>query len=227
METAWRAAWYLLGPIMPRPTAILSRSHPSHTQTMEDASHEITPALIDQARLGDPEACHQLVVMFHPWVMRRVRGQIHRHADVDDVVQEVFLKIFVKIDQFRGIQPFSHWVARVTTNTCYDWLRRQKARPSIAASDLSEAERAVIENTLAMESNESDDIKAEVLTGLLDRLIASLKPREQIVIRLLDLEQNSVAEVAELTGWGISKVKVTAHRARKKLAEKLKYLEPS
>ena len=62
---------------------------------------------------------------------------------------------------------------------------------------------------------------------LLNRLIATLNPREQIVIRLLDLEEKSVAEICDLTGWGSSKVKVTAMRARKKLANHLKKLNSS
>jgi RNA polymerase sigma-70 factor (ECF subfamily) len=60
---------------------------------------------------------------------------------------------------------------------------------------------------------------------LLDRLIATLNPREQIVIRLLDLEQRSVENACELTGWGTSKVKVTAMRARRKLAEQMQRIE--
>jgi RNA polymerase sigma-70 factor (ECF subfamily) len=192
---------------------------------MDDDSGTIPPGLIDRARAGDPAACRDLVGHLHPWVSRRVRSQIRRHADVDDVVQEVFLRVFVKLDQFRGEQPFHHWLGRLAVNTCYDWLRRQKARPSITASDLSDADRALLNNTLAGDGGGDGEVRADLLNGLLDRLLASLKPREQIVIRLLDLEQRPVAEVADLTGWSASKVKVTAFRARKKLTETLRRLE--
>jgi RNA polymerase sigma-70 factor (ECF subfamily) len=62
---------------------------------------------------------------------------------------------------------------------------------------------------------------------LLDQLIATLNPREQIVIRLLDLEEKTVQDTCNLTGWGASKIKVTAMRARRKLSEQLKKLEPN
>ncbi|MDB4412490.1 hypothetical protein N9170_03350 [Akkermansiaceae bacterium] len=61
---------------------------------------------------------------------------------------------------------------------------------------------------------------------LLNRLIATLNPREQIIIRLLDLEEKSVQNICDLTGWGSSKVKVTAMRARTKLADHFKKLDP-
>lgn len=194
---------------------------------VEDRSGTIPHGLIEAARSGDADACHDLVGRLHPWVTGRVRSQIRRRADVEDVVQEVFLRVFVKLDQFRGEQPLHHWLGRLTVNACYDWLRRQKARPSITVSDLSECERAVLDNTQAdSDHDDHHDVRADLLNGLLDRLVGSFKPREQIVIRLLDLEQRPVAEVAELTGWGASKVKVTAFRARKKLALNLSRLEP-
>ena len=58
-----------------------------------------------------------------------------------------------------------------------------------------------------------------------ERLLESLNPREQLVIRLLDLEENTIQETCNLTGWGASKVKVTAFRARKKLRQALQRLE--
>ena len=50
------------------------------------------------------------------------------------------MKIFLKIEQYSGPQPFEHWVSRIAVTTCYDWLRRSKARPLVSYSDLSDAE---------------------------------------------------------------------------------------
>jgi RNA polymerase sigma factor (sigma-70 family) len=192
---------------------------------MDNLSQEIPADLIARAIQGEAQAGREIVEALHPMVGRLVRGQIRRHADVEDVVQEVFLKIFVKMHQYHGPQPFEHWASRLSITTCYDWLRRQKARPAVMASDLTDAEREAIERSLADDPGEDSNARAELLTGLLDRLLASLKPQEQVVIRLLDIEERPVAEVAELTGWGHSKIKVTAFRARKKLGELLQRLE--
>ena len=116
-------------------------------------------------------------------------------------------------------------MSRLTINTCYDWLRKRKARPLVSYSDLGETEAEILEKTLAGDPLEQKESIAS-MRALLDRLISSLKPREQIVIRLLDLEEKSVQDVGELTGWGASKIKVTAMRARKKLRDLLQKLEP-
>ena len=193
---------------------------------VENASEEPAAELLARARNGDEDACRWIVTVLHPMVSRLVRGQIRRTADLEDVVQEIFVKVFVKLDQYHGPQPFSHWVSRLSITTCYDWLRRQKARPAIIATDLSEPERVALQGVMATgDDHEAGSSRIELLGDLLDRLIGSLKPQEQIIIRLLDLEEKSVAEISELTGWGASKVKVTAFRARKKLNEMIQRME--
>lgn len=192
---------------------------------MEETPARITPELLARVRAGDETANRTLVEILYPTIRANVRNHLRRRDDHDDVVQEVFMKIFLKIEQYSGPQPFDHWVSRIAVTTCYDWLRKRKARPLVSYSDLSEAERKIITRTLKTEDAGQSGSRRELFSGLLDKLISSLKPREQIVIRLLDLEELSVKEVTELTGWGASKVKVTAMRARRKLADQLQRLE--
>lgn len=185
---------------------------------------QISDELLDAARCGDEAAWRHLVDSLYPLVAGIVRNHLRREADREDVAQEVFIKIFAKLGQFAGRQPFEHWVSRIALNTCHDWLRRIAARPLVSYSDLAESEREILGRTLADDAPPPDDPPA-LLHDLLDRLIAALNPREQIVIRLLDLEQHSVENVCNLTGWGASKVKVTAMRARRKLAGQMQKLE--
>ncbi|MCH1510186.1 MAG: RNA polymerase sigma factor [Akkermansiaceae bacterium] len=180
--------------------------------------------LLAQVRAGTESAWQDLVKQLSPQVFGIIRNQIRVTSDHDDIAQEAFTKIFLKLDQFAGKQPFRNWVSRLTINTCYDWLRKRKARPLVSYSDLGETEAEILEKTLAGDPLEQKENIAS-MRALLDRLISSLKPREQIVIRLLDLEEKSVQDVGELTGWGASKIKVTAMRARKKLRDLLNKLE--
>ncbi|MEN8772457.1 MAG: RNA polymerase sigma factor [Akkermansiaceae bacterium] len=189
-----------------------------------EQSTTVSPELLTRVRVGDEEAWRQLVDLLNPLVSKIIRNQVRRTMDHDDIAQEAFTKIFLKLDQFAGKQPFTHWVSRLTVNTCYDWLRRQKARPLVTYSDLGETQAEILEKNLTGQSGENKESLA-AMRELLDRLISTLKPREQIVIRLLDLEEKSVQDVCDLTGWGDSKVKVTAMRARRKLSEQLKKLE--
>ncbi|MBJ05928.1 MAG: RNA polymerase subunit sigma-24 [Verrucomicrobiaceae bacterium] len=194
---------------------------------MDDSSPAITPELLARVRSGDESANRTLVEILYPSVQANVRNHLRRQADHDDVAQEVFLKIFLKMEQYRGPQPFEHWVSRIAVTTCYDWLRKHRIRPLVTYSDLSEAEVEILEKSRQTSSRGTSDTQRELFSGLLDKLISTLNPREQIVIRLLDLEERSVRDISELTGWGASKVKVTAMRARRKLADRLRQLESS
>lgn len=192
---------------------------------MNEPSARITPELLERVKAGDDAASRSLVEILYPTVRGNVRNHLRRQADHEDVAQEVFLKMFLKLEQFNGPQPFENWVSRIAVTTCYDWLRRQRARPLVTYADLSEAEVEIIDQRAETRSEGGAETQRELLSGLLDKLIATLKPREQIVIRLLDLEEHSVKEVTELTGWSASKVKVTALRARRRLAAQLERLE--
>jgi RNA polymerase sigma factor (sigma-70 family) len=179
---------------------------------------------IARVREGSQQAAVGLVDALYGHVIRIVRSHLPRGADEQDLAQEIFMKMFSRIESFRGEQPFPHWVARIAVNTCYDRLRRQKVRPEVRFSDLSEEEANFLQSTFAgPESAETaqDTDGAEVV----EKLLATLNATEQTVLRMLDMEQKSVQEISELTGWGASKVKVTAMRARRKLNETLKRLE--
>ena len=134
------------------------------------------------------------------------------------------MKIFAKLDRFRGEQPFPHWVARIAVNTCYDRLRHQRLRPEFRFSDLSEDEARFIEQSLAAAGPEAEPPGVDG-SEVVEKLLATLNPVEQVVLRQLDLEQKSVREIAEATGWTASKIKVAAMRARRKMAETLQRLE--
>jgi RNA polymerase sigma-70 factor (ECF subfamily) len=191
---------------------------------MASDSPTISDSLLEAARNGDETSWRELVDLLYPLVAGTIRNHLRREADRDDVAQEVFVKIFANLGQYAGHQPFEHWVSRITLNACRDWLRRIAARPLSSYSDLSDDEYEILQRTLASDAPQPDETPA-MLHDLLDRMIATLGPREQIVIRLLDLEQRTVQDVCNQTGWGASKVKVTAMRARRKLAEQVQRLE--
>ncbi len=180
--------------------------------------------LIRRVLEGDDRAWHDLLEQVTPLVARHVRIHLRRAGDRDDVIQEVLTRIFLNIRSIRDGASLERWVSRIAINTCHDWLRKMKARPAVLWSDLDPGEAAVLSKSL-VGPLDSPDRERSALFELLDKLLGTLKPREQIVIRLLDLEGHSVQDVCALTGWGASKVKVTAMRARKKLAAQLRRLE--
>jgi RNA polymerase sigma factor (sigma-70 family) len=181
--------------------------------------------LVAQVRQGDETAARRLVESLYPKVIQIVRNHKPKTVDEEDLMQDIFLKMFSKIEQFKGSQPFDHWVSRIAVNTCYDRLRQQKARRVLSFSDFSLDEAAFLESSATAEVEDEASTHGEQSGELLEKLLSTLKAAEQVVIRLLDLEEKSIAEVCNLTGWGTSRVKVTAFRARRKLAATLKRLE--
>jgi RNA polymerase sigma-70 factor (ECF subfamily) len=182
-------------------------------------------AHIERAKDGDDAAARLLVESLHGHVLRIVRNHLPRCADEQDLVQEVFMKVFSKIDHFRGEQPFPNWVARIALNTCYDQLRKQKSRAEVRFADLSSADVEFVETIMTQAPPEPHGGPARDGLGLVEKLLQTLNARERQVLQLIDLEKKSVREVALLTGWGESKIKVTAMRARRKLNHNLQRLE--
>ena len=165
--------------------------------------------------------------MLYPLVISIVRNHLPRTEAEEDLSQEIFMKMFGRLHQYSGKQPFEHWVSRIALNTCYDRLRRQKTRRVATFSDLGAEETDFLERSLAGERDLPPPREGgrTLAFDLLEKLFSVLKPREQMIVRLLDLEEKTVAEVCDLTGWGDSRVRVTAMRARRKLSSALHQLE--
>jgi len=172
-------------------------------------------ACLERVRARDESAAKALVEHLYPLVAKLVQAHLPRNDDPRDLVQEVFLKVFTRLDQFRGSVPFEHWVSRVAVSTSIDALRAQKRRPVYRWSDLTEEEQAAMNNmsTDANLSSERDTLAWQVL----EKLLASLAPAERLVIQLMDLEQKTIAEVSAVTGWSSGVVRIRAFRARQKL----------
>jgi RNA polymerase sigma factor (sigma-70 family) len=181
----------------------------------DDQSFDLVGCL-DRVRKRDQLAARELVEHLHPLVIRIARAHLPRRVAEEDLAQEIFLKMFTRIDQYQGTVPFSHWVSRIAVTTCIDHLRAQKRRPELRWADLSERESELLDSAITSENEVSPGDALEA-RELVHKLLEQLKPDDRLVIRYLDLEQKSIAEISELTGWNPTLIKVRAFRARRKL----------
>lgn len=190
---------------------------------MSDDAFDLVGCL-ERVRRRDQAAARELVEHLHPLVIRIVRGHLPRRVAEEDLMQEIFLKMFSRLDQYQGAVPFTHWVSRIAVTTCIDHLRAQKRRPEYRWADLSEGEAEVLDHVL---SDERADTPGDALAAreIVHKLLAQLKPEDRMVLQLLDLEQKSIAEISQMTGWGQSMVKVRAFRARRKLQKMFQELQ--
>ena len=173
---------------------------------------------LEQVRQGDQDAARALVDRLYPQVIRIVRSHLPRRMAEEDLSQEIFTKLFLRLEQYQprhGI-PFEHWVSRLAVRTCLDALRSERRRPELRWSDLSEEETAWLEHMLS-EASTASEPTAPGAHEIVEKLLSQLAPQDRLVISLLDLEQRSVREIAQFTGWSVTLVKVRAFRARRKL----------
>ncbi len=175
-------------------------------------------AYLRKTREGDSDAAQALIESLYPLVMRIVRSHLPLRSAEEDLAQEVFVKVFSKLDQYeeRAGVPFQHWISRLAVRTCLDALRAERRRPELRMADLSAEEAAWVE-FLVKDQSAPPDAAPSSAREVLQRLLSQLAPEDRTVIVWLDLEGKSVKEISQITGWNSSLVKVRAFRARRKL----------
>ena len=182
---------------------------------MDPTEAELIAAVLQ----GDAASFEPLVTKYSPRVFATARRYARRESEVDDIVQEVWLKAFQKLGSFRGEAPFEHWLMRLAVRTCYDFLRAHQRKRETAFSELTEPENDWLERFEQDPDTAAED--ADAARALVERLLAQLSPQARLIITLLEIEDRSVREIAKLTGWSVPLVKVRAFRARAEMRKLL------
>jgi RNA polymerase sigma factor (sigma-70 family) len=147
-------------------------------------------------------------------------------SQAEEAAQETFLKAFAQVKSFEGRGSMEGWLTRIATNTCLNMLRSAKRRPELVTADLSEDEADWLDRRVS-DSSHAHRPAAErnvIIADLAERVMQTLAPEDRLALTMIDGEELSVSEVAAMTGWSESKVKVRAFRARKKAREVLEEL---
>src|ERR1700704_2795905 len=113
--------------------------------------------LIAAALQGDAASFEPLVEKYSPRVFATARRYARRDSEVEDIVQEVWMKAFQKLASFRGEAPFEHWLMRLAVHTCYDFLRGHQRNRESAFSELSEPEEDWLERFVSQPATASED----------------------------------------------------------------------
>ena len=180
--------------------------------------HEFTEwtddALVAAAGAGDESAFEQLFERHRRQVARIAGRFFAQREQIEEIIQDSFIKAYFALGTYHGTHEasFRAWLTQIAVNTCYDQLRRARRRPEHAVEDFDDNETHQFAGQLRAAGRDIES--ALVSRDLAAKLLMRLSPEDRLVLTLLDVEGFSVAEIAELTNWSISKVKVRAHRAR-------------
>lgn len=183
---------------------------------MELSDAELIAAVLQ----GETARFELLIKRYQPRIFATARRYARREDEVEDIVQEVFIKAFHKLASYRAEAPFEHWLMRLAVRTCFDFLRSHRRNRETAFTDMTLQETDWLEQFVAEPTTRHEDATAARV--LVEKVLDQLSPSARLVITLLEIEERSVKEIAALTGWSIPLVKVRAFRAR---AEMRKCLE--
>ncbi len=175
--------------------------------------------LVRLAQSGEEAAFEELIRRHQQRVFGLVNGILRRREDVEDVVQQVFLKVFVSLKRFDQRSAFSTWLYKISVNECWDYLRKKKVRPLMYESDLSEDQVSRLDGVVSADRPpESPSDRAEA-RDLLERLLEKLPDDERQLLVLKEVEGFSVQELAEMLDLNVNTVKVRLFRSRARLMD--------
>ncbi len=141
---------------------------------------------------------------------------IARPEDVEDVAQEVFLRLYFSLDQLRTAEVFEPWLYRLTVNAAYDYLRKQRRRQEYRMSDLSE-QQMLMADALAGGRVEHDEREQKKVRESVDALLGAVSDADRILLMLKELEGLSLKELEKIYNINENALKVRLFRARQRV----------
>ena len=177
--------------------------------------------LVDLVLAGDQFAFEQIFDRHKRMVASIAARYFRRPEQIEEIIQVGFAKVYIELARFRGLHELSlaSWIARISTNACFDALRSEKRKPEDLCCDLTDGEA---ESLSVFASDTPDAEKAILERDLAEKLLSRVPADDRALLEMLYVEEMTVAEIAGITGWSQSKVKVRAWRSRNALRRVLR-----
>jgi RNA polymerase sigma-70 factor (ECF subfamily) len=172
--------------------------------------------LIERARKGDDAAYQQLVHAYRKRILGTIARLIGRPEDVEDVGQEVFLRLYFSLDQLRSPDVFEPWLYRLTVNAAYDYLRKQKRRPEARMADLSE-QQVIMADAAAGGKVREDEVHRSGIREFVQALLSEVSEDDRILLTLKEVEGLSLKELEKVYNTNENALKVRLFRARQRV----------
>ena len=150
-----------------------------------------------------------LVREYQERIYWHVRKMVLDHEDADDLVQEIFIKVWKNLSKFREDSKLYTWVYRIATNECLNFLKKKKRRFFLPIHDL--------EGELAEKLTSSIDPSTDEIEMKLQKAILKLPDKQRIVFNMKYYDEMKFADIAEITVTSIGALKASYHHAVKKI----------
>ncbi len=172
--------------------------------------------LIRRAQQGDSAAFNEVVLAYRKRIMGTIGRLIAHTEDVEDVAQEVFLRLYFSLDQLRAPEVFEPWLYRLTVNAAYDYLRKQRRRPEFRMSDLSE-QQVMMADAAAGGKVEHEEQQQKKLRETVDSLLGAVSEADRVLLLMKEVEGLSLRELEKIYRVKENALKVRLFRARQRV----------
>lgn len=174
-------------------------------------------SVIERARSGDPAAFNEVVQTYRRRIFGTIARLIGRPEDVEDVAQEVFLRLYYSLDQLRSAEVFEPWLYRLTVNSALDYLRkRKKRRNESRVSDLSEQQVVMADATASTRVGHEENYRAKVRETV-DELLSAVSEEDRALLTLKEVEGLSLKDLEGIYHVNENALKVRLFRARQRV----------
>ncbi|MCC6394478.1 MAG: sigma-70 family RNA polymerase sigma factor [Bryobacterales bacterium] len=180
--------------------------------------------LIQRAREGDDAAFNEIVHVYRKRILGTISRLIGRPEDVEDVGQEVFLRLYYSLEQLRAPEVFEPWLYRLTVNAAYDYMRRQKRRPESRMADLSEQQLQMADADAGGKRRAEEQKKAN-LREYVQSLLGRVSEEDRILLTLKEVEGLSLKELEAVYKVNENALKVRLFRARQRVLKAFSVME--
>jgi RNA polymerase sigma-70 factor (ECF subfamily) len=172
---------------------------------------------VERAQAGDAQAFNEIVLAYRRRIFGTVSRLIGRPEDVEDVAQEVFIRLYYSLDQLRSPEVFEPWLYRLTVNAALDYLRkRRKRKPEARVADLSE-QQVMLADAAAGSRLELERREKARVREFVDSLLAGVSEEDRILLTLKEVEGLSLKELEKIYGVNENALKVRLFRARQRV----------
>ncbi len=177
--------------------------------------------LIEKARVGDAGAFNQVVLAYRRRILGTISRLIGRPEDVEDVAQEVFVRLYYSLDQLRTAEVFEPWLYRLTVNASYDYLRRSKRRSESRMSDLTE-QQVMMADAFAGNKQRDEEQEKSRVREFMQALFHHVSEEDRILLTLKEVEGLSLRELEAIYNVNENALKVRLFRARQRVLKAYK-----
>jgi RNA polymerase sigma-70 factor (ECF subfamily) len=172
--------------------------------------------LIKRAQKGDASAFNEIVLAYRKRILGVITRLIARPEDVEDVAQEVFLRLYFSLDQLRAPEVFEPWLHTLTKNAAYDYLRKQRRRQEFRMSDLSE-QQVMMADASAGGKVDQDEQHHKKVRETVDSLLGAVSEEDRILLMYKEVEGLSLKELEKIYKVNENALKVRLFRARQRV----------